>query len=172
MVGAGFVTVMLADPAAAISEARIAALTWVLLTNVVVLLDPLNCTVAPFTKPTPFTVRVKAAEPAVTPEGESELTVGGAPLIVNNAAFDVTPRAGFVTVTLIVPAVAISAAVRLADNCVELMKVVFFTTPLNFTTDPDTKPEPFTVNVKAGPPDTALGGDSDVIEKLELLMEN
>ena len=28
MVGAGFVTVTLADPAAAISEAKIAALTW------------------------------------------------------------------------------------------------------------------------------------------------
>ena len=131
MVGAGFVTVTLADPAEAISEARIAALTWVLLTNVVVLFDPLNCTVAPFRKPTPFTVSVKAAEPAVTPEGESELTVGG-PLIVNNAAFDVTPRAGFVTVTLIVPAVAISAAVRLADNWVALMNVVFFDNTIEF----------------------------------------
>ena len=66
-------------------------MTWELVTNAVVLFDPLNCTVAPFTKPTPFTVRVKAAEPAVTPGGESEVTVGGAPLIVNNAALDVMP---------------------------------------------------------------------------------
>lgn len=172
MVGAGFVAVTPADPAAVISDARIATLTWVLLTNVVVLFDPLNCTVAPFAKPAPFTVRVKAAEPAVTLDGESEVSVGGALLVVNNTAFDAAPAEGLVTITLIVPAVAMSAAERAADNCAGLMKVVLFETPLNFTTDPGTKPEPFTVSVNAGPPDIALGGDSDAMEKLELLMEN
>lgn len=171
MVGAGFVTVKAADPAAAMSDARIAALTCVLLTKVVALFAPLNCKTAPFRKPAPFTVRVKAAEPAVTLDGESELIVGDALLIVNEAAFEV-PAPGFVTVTLVTPAAAISAVVIAVDNCVELMKVVFFTTPLNFTTDPDAKPEPFTTNVNAGPPAVALDGESDVIEKLELLMAN
>jgi hypothetical protein len=55
---------------------------------------------------------------------------------------------------------------------VGLTKVVFFTTPLNFTTAPDTKPVPFTVNVNADPPAVAPDGESDVIEKLELLMAN
>ena len=93
-------------------------------------------------------------------------------LIVNDAAFDVPLEAGFVTVTLVVPAVAISVAVIAADSCDGLTKVVFFTTPLNFTTAPDTKPVPFTVNVNADPPAAALEGESDVIEKLELLMAN
>jgi hypothetical protein len=100
------------------------------------------------------------------------LTVGVRLLIVNDAAFDVLLEAGFVTVTLVVPAVAISAEVIAADSCVGLTKVVFFTTPLNFTTAPDTKPVPFTVNVNADPPAVALEGESDVIEKMELLMAN
>ena len=119
-----------------------------------------------------MTVNVNAGPPAVALDGDNEPMVGVGVLIVNDAAFDVPPEAGFVTVTLVVPAVAISAAVMAADNCVELTKVVFFTTPLNFATAPDTKPEPLSVNVNAGPPALAFEGDSEVMEKLELLIAN
>lgn len=72
------------------------------------------------------------------------------------------PGAGFVTVTVAVPAVAMSAAVMAADSCVALMKVVVWETPLNFTTEFETKPVPFTVNAKAAPPAVALGGAIEI----------
>jgi hypothetical protein len=100
VVGAGFVTVTLAVPAAVISDARIAAVTCKLLTNVVVRLAPLNWTVAPFTKPVPFTVSVNDPEPAKTAEGDNEESAGTALLTVKVTALEVPPPgAGFVTVT-------------------------------------------------------------------------
>ena len=160
----------MAVPAVAISEAKIAAVICVVLTNVVALLEPLNCTLAPFTKPAPLTVSVNAAEPATAVEGDSELTVGAGLLIVNDAAFDVPLGVGLVTVTLAVPAVAISAAVIAAVNCVALTNVVVLAAPLNFTTDEDTKPVPFTVRVKAAPPAFALVGEIEVSVGAGLLM--
>src|ERR1700758_5024382 len=112
------------------SEAKIAAVICVLLTNVVALPAPLKFTVAPDTKPTPFTVSVNAAEPATALEGEIELSVGTGLLIVNDNAFDVPLGAGFVTVTLAVPAAAISAAVIAAVSCVAFTSVVVLATPL------------------------------------------
>src|SRR5579864_106751 len=152
------------------SEARIGALTCVLLTNVVALRAPLKFTVAPLTKPTPVTVNVNAAEPATAFKGESELIAGIALLIVNETAFDVPPEGGFVTVTVAVPAVAISVAVIGAVNCAELTNVVVLAAPLNFTTDVDTKPVPFTVRLKAAPPAVALVGERDVAVGAGLLM--
>ena len=73
--GAGFVTVTFTVAAVAISVAVMAAVTGVPLTKVVVRFAPLNCTVAPFTKPVPFTVRVKPAPPAVALDGEREVIV-------------------------------------------------------------------------------------------------
>ena len=40
--------------------------------------------------------------------------------------------------------------------------MVVLTTPLNFTTDVEMKPAPFTVNVKAAPPAVALGGAMEI----------
>ena len=113
------VTVTLAVPTVAISEANIAAVICVLLTKVVALEAPLKLTVAPVTKPTPLTVCVNAAAPAAALEGKSELIVGTALLIVNETPFDVPPDPGFVTVTGAVPAVAIAAV-----SCVALTNVV------------------------------------------------
>jgi hypothetical protein len=152
------------------SEAKIAAVTCVLLTKVVALGAPLRFTVAPFTKPMPLTVSVNAAEPATALEGESELIVGTALSITKEIAFDVPPGAGFVTVTLTVPAVAISAAVIAAVNCVALANVVVLAAPFNFTTDVDTKPVPLTVRVKAAPPAVALAGEREVSVGAGLLM--
>ena len=166
------VNVNAAPPAVAISEAKIAAVICVVLTNVVALLERLNCTLAPFTKPAPLTVSVNAAEPATAVEGDSELIVGAGLLIVNDAAFDVPPGGGLVTVTFTVPDVTISAAVIAADNCVALVRVVVLATPLNLTTDSPTKPLPFTVSVNAAPPAVALLGESDEIATFGLLIVN
>ena len=57
---------------------------------------------------------------------------------------------------------AISAAVIAAVNCVAFTNVVVLAAPLNFTTDVETKPVPFTVRVKAAPPAVALVGESEV----------
>lgn len=117
VVGLGFVTVTVAVPADAISVARIAAVNLLLLTKVVVRLAPLNCTVAPFTNPLPLTVRVNAAPPSFALDGDRDERVGGALLIVNEAAFDVPPPgAGFVTVTFVTSALAMSAAEIAALN--------------------------------------------------------
>jgi hypothetical protein len=130
----------------------------------------LKFTVAPDTNPTPLTVSVNAAEPATALEGEIELSVGTALSIVKETAFDVPLGAGFVTVTVAVPAVAISAAVIAAVNCVALTKVVVLGAPLNFTTDVETKPVPLTVRVKAAPPTVALFGEREVAVGAGLLM--
>jgi hypothetical protein len=152
------------------SETKIAAVICDGLTNVVALLVPLNCTLALFTKPAPLSVSINAAEPATAVEGDNELTVGAGLLIVNDAALDVPPGDGLVTVTLAVPAVATSAAVIAAVNCVPLTNVVVLAPPLNFTTDVDTNPVPFTVNVNAAPPAVALVGESEVSVGDGLLM--
>ena len=145
---AGFVTVTFTVPAVAISAAGIVATIWVLVTEdgVIAGFDP-KFTVAPATKPVPVRVNVKAAPPTVAEVGASEVSVGAeAALIANDTDADVPPPgAGFVTVTVAVPAVAISAAVIAAVSCVALTNVVVLAAPLNFTTDVDTKPVPFTV---------------------------
>jgi hypothetical protein len=74
--GDGFTTVTLAVPAAAMSAAVIAAVTCVLLTKVVVRADPFHFTMEVLTKLLPFTVRVKAAPPAVADAGLRLVIVG------------------------------------------------------------------------------------------------
>ena len=107
----------------------------------------------------PVRVKVKAAPPAVAEVGAAEISVGAeAALIVNDTEADVPPGAGFVTVTVAVPAVAISAAVIAAVSCVAFTNVVVLAAPLNFTADADTKPVPLTVKGKAGPPAIAFDG--------------
>ena len=170
---AGLVTVTFTVPAVAISAAGIVATIWVLVTEegVIAGLDP-KFTVAPVTKPVPVRVNVKAAPPTVAVVGAIEVSVGPeTALIVNDRVPDVPPPgAGFVTVTVAVPAVAISAAVIAAVNCVAFTKVVVLAAPLNFTTDVDTKPVPFTVRVKAAPPAVALVGEREVAVGAGLLM--
>src|SRR5262249_28454652 len=144
----GLVTVTFTVPAAAISAARTVATIWVLVTEegVIAGLEP-KLTVAPATKPVPVRVRGKAAPPAVAEVGAVEVSVGPATgLIANERELDVPPPgAGFVTVTVAEPAVAISAAEMAAVSWVALTNVVVLAAPLNFTTDVDTKPVPFTV---------------------------
>jgi len=74
--GAGLNTVTWAVPADAISPAAIPACSCVPLTYVVVRLDPFQFTTDPLINPLPFTVRVKAAVPAVAETGDREVIDG------------------------------------------------------------------------------------------------
>src|SRR5207249_8911989 len=123
--GVGEKTVRDAVPAVAMSPAVIAACNWVLLTNVVTRAPLVHCTTDPLTKFVPFTVRVKAAAPAVALPGVSEPIVGTELLMVNVSAPEVPPPGvGENTVTDAVPAVATSLAGIAACNWVPLTNVV------------------------------------------------
>src|SRR6476469_8370236 len=158
----GFCTVTEALPAAAMSAAGIAAVSWVALTKVVVRFAPFQLTTEPFTKLLPFTVSVKAGPPAAALLGESVVNVGvEALLIVKVRALETAPP-GFCTVTEALPAAAMSAAGIAAVSWVALTKVVVRFAPFQLTTEPFTKLLPFTVSVKPGPPAAALLGKSVV----------
>jgi hypothetical protein len=81
--GEGFRTLTLAVPALAISAAVIAAVSCVLLTNVVVRPDPFHCTLDVLTKFEPFTVSVSAAPPAIAEDG-LKLDIDGTGLFTEN----------------------------------------------------------------------------------------
>ena len=113
-----------AVPEDAVSVGRIAAVTCVVLANVVTRGIPFQFTVvAPFTKFVPFTVRVIPRELQAgvdadeVVDAESEVIVGAT--IGNEIALDVAPPvAGVETATCAVPTAAISAAVIAAVSCV------------------------------------------------------
>ena len=82
------------------------------------------------------------------------------------------PGALFRTVTLAVPAVALSAALMLAVNRVLDTYVVTRSDPFQRTVDaPLTKPVPFTVRVKADPPVMADAGLKLVMVGRGLILE-
>jgi hypothetical protein len=161
--GAGFVTVTWAVPAAITSVAEMAAVISLVLTNVVVRGLPFQFTSELLMKFGPFTVSVNGASPAVALFGDRDVIVGTGllpGLIVNEAAVDAPPPGvGFVTVTCMVPAVAMSGAWIVAVICVALTIVVVRALPFQFTTEVARKLVPLTVSVKAGPPAVVLVGE-------------
>jgi hypothetical protein len=107
--GVGLKTVTVAVPAVAMSAAVIAAVNCVLLTNVVVRLDPFQRTVEVLRKLVPLAVSVNATPPAVALVGEIEVSEGRGLLMVKVWGLEVPPPgAGFTTVTLALPTVAMS----------------------------------------------------------------
>jgi len=103
--GVALRTVIEKVPAEVTSEAGIDAVSWVVLTKVVVRFDPLKRTVDPETKLVPLTVSVKIASPAFLDVGEILVVAGTGLLTVNTCALEVPPPGvGFVTVMLKVPA--------------------------------------------------------------------
>ena len=74
--GPGLTTVTVGVPADATSVAGIAALSWVAETNVVATATPFQSTTEVARKCVPFTVKVKAAAPAVAEVGEMVVMVG------------------------------------------------------------------------------------------------
>jgi hypothetical protein len=119
--GDGLNTVIWAVPAAEMSAAEIAACNCVEAIHEVVLTEPFHWTAEPTIKPLPFTVRVKAAPPAIAEDGEIVLIVGIGALMVKAELLEVPPPGdGLNTVTWTVPALAMSAALMAACNCVAL----------------------------------------------------
>lgn len=98
-------------------------------------------------------------------EGEIVTSVGTALVTVKVLGGGVAPP-GFTTTTGAVPDVRTSDARICAVNRLELTNVVARSSPLKRTTAPLTKPEPFTVNVKAGLPAGVLAGDRLLIDAL------
>jgi hypothetical protein len=118
------------------------------------------------TKPVPFTVRAKATPAATALDGDREVIAGAGLFTVKLTAFDVpAPGAGLVTVTLKMPAAAMSDARMAAVSCVALTSVVARAIPLKLIVEPLTKFVPFTVRVKAAPPAVALAGAMLVIAR-------
>src|SRR5437867_8648753 len=106
----------------------------------------------------PFTVRVKAAPPAVAEAGLIPLILGTgfAAVTVKATEFETPPPGdGLKTVTGKLPGLAMSPAVMEAVNWLALPKVVGRFEPFQRTTDAETKLLPFTVSVKATPPAVA-----------------
>src|SRR5882762_1402711 len=164
--GAGLNTVTCVVPAMAMSAAVMPACNCVALTNVVVRFVPFQLTTEPLRNPVPFTVSVNAAVPAVAFAGDSELIAGTGfvALIVKAELPDVPPPgAGLNTVTCATIANNMSRAETAACNCVALTNVVVRFVPFHRTTEPLTNPVPFTVNVKAAPPNVTLPGKSELI---------
>ena len=136
--GVGVNTVTEAEPAVAMSAAEMAAVSWVLLTKVVVRDVPFHCTTEVDRKFVPVTVSVNAEPPAVALLGETIVSVGMGfvALMVKARAPEVPPPgAGVNTVTEAEPAVAMSVAEIAAVSWVLLTKVVARAVPFQLTTE-------------------------------------
>lgn len=134
--GAGLTTVTCALPAVLMSVARTDAVSWILLTNVVASFAPFHSTEEVETKFDPLTVSVKLAPPARALLGESDVAFGTGLLTVNVAGGELPPPgAGLLTVTLKVPAAAISEAGTEAVSSVPLTNVVVRAAPFQFITE-------------------------------------
>jgi hypothetical protein len=84
--------------------------------------------------------------------------------MLNAITFEAPPPGdGFTTVTALEPADAMSSAVMLAVNRVELTNEVVRDALPHCTVVPETKLLPFTVRVNALPPATAVAGLKDAI---------
>src|SRR5688572_25441666 len=118
----------------------------------------------------PFTVSVKAPDPAVALFGTIDVVVGTGLLMLKVCAFErPPPGVGLKTVTDAVPVDETSDVEMLAVTCVEFTKVVARSLPFQRTTELDTKFVPLTVKVKADEPTTALSGLMLVVVGTRLL---
>jgi len=156
--GAGFAAVIETVPEEATSLAGIAAVSCVLLTKVVLRLEPFTCTRDPFTKFEPFTVSVKVPLPTTTVAGD-RLVSDGTGLLTVKVRDALVPPPGVETVTERDPAVASVLAGIVAVNCVLLTNIVLRFTPLTCTTDVPVKFVPVAVRATGPVPATAEAGE-------------
>ena len=127
--GAGVKTVTDRLPVEAMSLARIAAVSRVLLLNVVLRFEPFTRTTEPDTKLLPVTVNVNPAPPAVALAGEI-LANDGCGLLTASDSVPVVEPSGLITPMARLPVEAMSLAGIAAVSCVELTKVVVRFAPL------------------------------------------
>ena len=168
--GEGVKTVIDNRAPVAASDAGMAALSWVLLTNVVVRVEPLTCTTEPLTKLPPLTVSVNAPLPAVVLLGEM-FDKDGAGLTTASVNGDDVPPPGAALLTVMerFPGDATSLAGMDAVSWVELTNVVVRADPLTCTSDPLTKLLPLTVSVNPARPADTLAGEMLDMEGAGLL---
>jgi hypothetical protein len=86
---------------------------------------------------------------------------------LKDSTFDSPPPGprGLTTVTDPVFGLAMSSARIVAVNCDRLTNVVARGLPFQYTSEPATKPVPFTVRVKLGPPGATLAGTRGLLMK-------
>jgi len=160
----GFVTTTIGVPATAIALAGILASKAVGLEKIVGIAGPPKLTLEFAVKLLPETINWNAGPPAVALAGLRVPTTGWtlALVIVRVRGLDVPPPPdpprGFVTVTLAVPAVAMSADESVMLRSVADANAVVRAAPLKFTTDVFTKLNPNTKSVEEGPPAVTLAG--------------
>jgi hypothetical protein len=140
------------------------ATTSVAETNVVVRFAPFQRTTELPLNPVPLTVRLKAGPPVGATLGLRPVVVGTPLLMDTVCAFETPPPGdGLLTVTEMVPVVAISAVDIVARNWFEETYVVGRLAPFHRTTEPEMKLFPLTVNVNAGPPPMTTFGETLVV---------
>ena len=162
--GPGFTTVTSAEPGVATNDACPVPLRAPGFDTVVLRGTPLKFIVALEAKSDPVAYKVNCTVPTAMFVGDTLVRTGTGyvpTLIVKLSGFEL-PRLGdgLVTVTTAIPGSTMSDSWIVAVTCAVLTKVVFSGTPLKDRTVPTAKPKPFTVRVKAGPPESALVGDS------------
>lgn len=157
--GVGFFTETLSVPACAKSRTGRVAWSCVELNSVVGRATPFIRTLEDTLKLDPVTSSVTAGPPVAALNGERRLSCGTGLFTVNVTTTDGRVP-GFVTVTVGVPATAITVAGILACNSETLENVEGTGFPLKLTIELEVKPLPDKVNVNDGPPAVALAGDS------------
>src|SRR5437867_1269824 len=168
--GGGLNTVTLAVPAVRRSIAGITAVNCVAETYVVARSCPFHRTTELVTKFVPVTVSVNPG-PTTADCGLRLVIVGTGFRIVKVCGLDVPPPgAGAKTVTVGVPAAAMSVAGIVAVSCVGDTYVVARPAPFHCTTEPATKSVPVTVSVNPPSPATAAAGLSPVVVGTGLVM--
>lgn len=164
------VTVTLTLPAVAIRLAGTRATSSSELTNTVSKAVLPNFVTALSVKLVPSIINRNATPPLVAESGLKLVMVGSGGLMVNVAPVEVPPAV--VTVTLILPAVAIRLAGTDAASSVELMNIVVSAVPPHLIVAADVKFLPLTVRRNAAPPAVAELGLKLVIVGSGGLMVN
>ena len=141
-----------------------AAVSCVLLTNVVLLAAPFHRTTEAETKLVPSTVKVRPAPPAGASLGETEPIVGSGLLTAKFAALDVPPPGAAVeTLTVSVAPCATSDAWSVVVSWVGVTKLVVRAPLSIWMTERGTKSEPLTVRSCEPLPAAACAGLSEPI---------
>src|SRR6267143_1859986 len=154
--GGGLNTVTRAVPAVTRSVIGITAVNCVGETYVVARAAPFHCTTELLTKFVPVTVSVNPGPPATAEVGLKLVIVGIGFRTVKVCGLDIPPPGGGVnTVTVAVPATAMSAAEIAAVTCVAETYVVARAAPFHCTTELEIKFVPVTVSVNCAAPATA-----------------
>lgn len=157
--GGGFATDTERNAAEAVSLAGMAAVSCVLLTKVVVRLEPFTWTTDAGMKLLPLRVMVTEPLPAMTVSGERLVRVGSGLRTSKLRDHTPPPGVGFTTETERNAADATSTPRIAAVSCVLLTKVVARLEPFTWTTDAGTKLLPVRVIVNPPLPAITVSGE-------------